>query len=122
MEMNIFRILGIQAREDAISNVLAYSFNTPPSFRDVFLESICEKDPKKYTKCEAHTRLSTTTSGVPDIVLACFYSKPVITEISDSIFTFKAVTIIMYDPFVFNQICLDVPKAVSFNSPLTYIR
>lgn len=77
METNIFRILGIQTHEDIISNALAYSFNNSPSFRDIFLESICEKDPKKYIKCEAHTRLSTATSGVPDIILSCFYSQSV---------------------------------------------
>lgn len=38
---NILTILGVQSREDAITNLLAHCFNSLPEFRDSFLRSIC---------------------------------------------------------------------------------
>jgi hypothetical protein len=35
------------------------------------LKNICEKDPISYQKCFAYTRVSTGSSGIPDIVLIC---------------------------------------------------
>src|SRR5687768_10845633 len=70
VEDNIFRVLGIQSREDCVSNALAYAFNTSLAFRRAFLRCICEKDPDQYNSCQAFTRISTGAPGIPDLVLA----------------------------------------------------
>lgn len=72
IEDNIFRVLGIQSREDCVSNALAYAFNTSLAYRRSFLRYICEKDPDQYNlrSCHAFTRISTGAPGIPDLVLA----------------------------------------------------
>jgi len=71
MDDNIFLVLGVQSREDCVSNAIAYAFNNSEYFRRGFLRYICEKDPSVYTNCHAHTRVSTGASGIPDVVLVC---------------------------------------------------
>ena len=68
---NIFRVLGIQTKEDCISNAIAYAFNRSTEFRRYFLERICGKNANLYRECTAYTRVSTGSSGIPDIVLVC---------------------------------------------------
>ncbi|MEA1995744.1 MAG: hypothetical protein U9N18_06355, partial [Campylobacterota bacterium] len=72
MEKNIFQILGVQTKEDVVSNALVHGLNSSKSFLYIFLETVCKKDPRKYSKCTGYTRLSTATSGIPDIVLTCY--------------------------------------------------
>lgn len=69
MKDNIFSILGVQSKEDSISNAIAFSFNNSLIFRRFFLESLCQKDINKYSKSFAYTRVSLGSSGVPDIVI-----------------------------------------------------
>jgi hypothetical protein len=69
-EDNIFRILGVQGREDAVSNALAYAINNSAAFRNDFLSDICDKNPGLYRDCRAYTRVS-SAHGIPDIVLVC---------------------------------------------------
>lgn len=67
---NLFNVLGVQSREDCVSNALCYAFNKSPSFMRSFLKHICDKkDPERYELCKAHTRVSTGTPGIPDLVL-----------------------------------------------------
>jgi hypothetical protein len=70
MSDNIFLVLGIQSREDCISNALAYAFNASSGFRRYFMEKICEKSLDRYDSAQAYTRVSTGTPGIPDLVLA----------------------------------------------------
>lgn len=72
MKKNIFQILGVQSKEDVVSNALVHGLNNSISFLTIFLETVCKKDAKKYSKCIGFTRLSTATSGIPDIILACY--------------------------------------------------
>lgn len=67
---NVFTVLGIQSREDCVSNALAYVFNVSVPFRRVFLRQICGKDPDLYSSAKAFTRVSTGAPGIPDIVLS----------------------------------------------------
>lgn len=69
MKNNLFAVLGIQTREDCISNALAYAINTSKPFRKQFLKQICGKDPSRYTSVIAYTRISAGSSGIPDIVI-----------------------------------------------------
>lgn len=69
MKNNLFAVLGIQTREDCISNALAYAINTSKSFRQQFMEQVCGKDLSKYTSVTAYTRISAGVSGIPDIVI-----------------------------------------------------
>lgn len=71
MRDNIFKVLGVQSREDCVSNALAYGFNQSVEFRNNFLKFICDKKPEAYTQCTAYTRVSTGDSGIPDLVLVC---------------------------------------------------
>lgn len=70
MDENIFLVLGIQSREDCISNALAYAFNASPGFRQNFLKEICEKNLDRYALAQAYTRVSAGAPGIPDIVIA----------------------------------------------------
>lgn len=69
MTDNLFTVLGIQTREDCVSNVLAYAINASQSFRAQFLRQICGKDSSRYTATKAYTRISAGVSGIPDIVI-----------------------------------------------------
>jgi len=71
MEENVFRILGIQSREDCVTNALEHAINQSEEFRRGFLKHICEREPDAYKDYEAHTRVSTGEPGVPDLVLVC---------------------------------------------------
>lgn len=67
---NILEILGVQNKEDVISNLLRYCINSSRDFASAFLTSVCGKDIKNYTGVEAFTRF-TTSAGVPDIIVNC---------------------------------------------------
>jgi hypothetical protein len=69
MKNNLFAVLGIQNREDCISNALAYAINNSKAFRQEFLKQICAKEISRYTSVNAYTRISAGTSGIPDIVI-----------------------------------------------------
>lgn len=69
MRDNLFAVLGIQSREDCVSNALAYAFNASPSFRNEFLHVICGINLKEYTSTRAYTEISTGRLGMPDIVI-----------------------------------------------------
>ncbi len=69
MKQNLVEVLGIQGKEDIISNILCYSLNNCDVFRNDFLKCICELTPEKISKIDnvtAKNRVS-TRSGVPDI-------------------------------------------------------
>ena len=68
---NVFLVLGVQTREDCISNALAYAFNQSEQFRNFFLLNICDKDAHLYHGCYARTRVSAGAAAIPDIVLVC---------------------------------------------------
>ena len=72
MNDNIFKILGIQTREDCISNTLAYAINQCIDFRNFFLREVCNIN-GPLDKCKAYTRISAGESGIPDIVIVCEY-------------------------------------------------
>lgn len=69
MSDNILTILGIQSREDAITNLLAYCFNLSEEFRVALLRSICGQEISPAEPWKAYTRLSLRDAGVPDLVL-----------------------------------------------------
>lgn len=69
MKNNLFAILGIQTREDCISNALAFALNNSKLFQHHFLNRICGKDHSIYTSVIAYTRVSAGASGIPDIVI-----------------------------------------------------
>lgn len=69
MKNNLFSILGIQNREDCVSNALAYSLNNSALFRQHFLNQICAKDDSMHASVNAYTRVSAGASGIPDIVI-----------------------------------------------------
>ncbi len=69
MSDNLFIVLGIQTREDCVSNALAYAINVSQSFRQQFLQQICGKDACNYTSTRAYTIISAGASGIPDIVI-----------------------------------------------------
>jgi PD-(D/E)XK nuclease superfamily len=71
MADNLFQVLGIQSREDCVSNAMAYAFNASEKFRRSFLDLICGKRGADYAEARAHTRISAGIQGVPDIVLVC---------------------------------------------------
>ena len=71
MRDNIFKVLGIQSREDCISNALAYAFNESIDFRNGFLRTVCSKNPETFTECTAYSRVSIRDSGIPDLVFVC---------------------------------------------------
>lgn len=67
---NLLTILGVQTKENVISNLLAYCFDNCESFRTAFLDSVCKietSDPSLAWK--AHTQVSTGKTGIPDLVL-----------------------------------------------------
>lgn len=67
--MNVLEALGVCNREDAISNLLRYCIEASSLFRDAFLRHICGT-PSQITNFRAVTRLSTNSSGIPDLVIA----------------------------------------------------
>jgi len=69
LESNIFTVLGIQTREDCVTNAIAYAFNSSAEFRYRFLDVMCGKDPGNYQNCVAYTRLSAGIAGIPDLVI-----------------------------------------------------
>jgi hypothetical protein len=71
MSENVFRVLGIQSREDCISNAIAYAFNVSQKFRNSFLMDVCGKNPNDYDAFLAYTRVSVAGHGIPDIVIRC---------------------------------------------------
>jgi PD-(D/E)XK nuclease superfamily len=71
MSDNVFQVLGIQSREDCVSNAIAYAFNSCTKFRESFLRIICEKQPDDYSEIKALTRVSIAGYGTPDLVIVC---------------------------------------------------
>jgi len=71
MNSNILQILGVQNKEDAITNVICNGINKSPGFRNAFLQHICNVPPSTIISVEAITRLSTFAAGIPDLVIKC---------------------------------------------------
>src|SRR5690242_18224325 len=69
MTENVLKILGIATREDAITNLLAYCFNTIPAFRQSFLGCINIGTGNSDESWQATTRVNLPDSGIPDLVL-----------------------------------------------------
>jgi hypothetical protein len=69
MSDNILNILGIQSREDAITNLLAHCFNSIQEFQPVFLRSVCGCEPVAGEQWQAFTRPILPSCGAPDLVL-----------------------------------------------------
>jgi hypothetical protein len=76
---NLFRVLGIQSREDCVSNAIAYGINNCKKFRQSFLKVICEKLADDYSAVVAQTRVSIPGHGTPDLALVC--SNPMVTDL-----------------------------------------
>lgn len=66
---NILSILGVSSKEDVISNLLCYCIEASPAFCSVFLRDICGIDPLGLTNTRAFTRITTGSSGVPDLIV-----------------------------------------------------
>jgi hypothetical protein len=66
---NILKILGVEAREDVISNLIAYALTASKSFRSIFLRSVCGQDAKAYRSLAAFTRISVGEPGIPDLII-----------------------------------------------------
>jgi hypothetical protein len=69
MTENILKILGVAAREDAVTNLLAYCFNTIPAFRQALLGCINISTGESDQPWQATTRVNLPDSGIPDLVL-----------------------------------------------------
>lgn len=70
MAPDILSVLGVAAKEDAITNLLAYCIDVEPLFRDTFLRTICNIEPGDNCRVKIETRPRTGTSGLPDLILA----------------------------------------------------
>ena len=69
MEKNIYTEMGIQSREDCISNMLRYAFQYSEIFRKEFVKHVCEDEIIRYDWAEAQTRIHLGNSGIPDLVI-----------------------------------------------------
>lgn len=70
MTDNLLVVLGVQDKEDVLSNLLCYCFNTHREFRDLFIKIFLKKDPISFSDIRAYTRISAKQAGIPDIVIA----------------------------------------------------
>jgi hypothetical protein len=70
MTKNILEILGITSKEDVISNLLRYCIDVSPGFRAAFLQTICQIDSSDITNTRVLTRVSTDSTGIPDLIIA----------------------------------------------------
>jgi hypothetical protein len=70
MAANLLRVLGVESKEDVISNVLAYALQTSPCFRRGFLRSVCGIESREENNFRARPRVQIAGAGVPDFVLA----------------------------------------------------
>ncbi|HBI7045330.1 PD-(D/E)XK nuclease family protein [Clostridium perfringens] len=66
--MNLIKLLGIETKEDIISNLIVGAINKSEVFRKNFLENICGINYLEYTDIKAYTRIQ-TLNGIPDIVI-----------------------------------------------------
>lgn len=67
--MNIIKLLGIEYKEDIISNFIVGLINESKAFRTSFLRKIVKIDNIDNFEIKAHTRI-TTSFGVPDIIIS----------------------------------------------------
>ena len=70
MNANVLSILGVSAKEDVISNLLRYCIEASPAIRDAFLAKVFNVPSLALTRVRALTRVSTDSSGIPDVVVA----------------------------------------------------
>lgn len=66
---NIFTILGVATREDAITNALAFAVNNSPKFADYLVGKLAPSFGKLSLDWRAYARIQ-TSAGVPDLVLS----------------------------------------------------
>jgi hypothetical protein len=70
MPDNILRVLGVEGKEDVITNLLKFAIESSGTFRQRFLTDICGISGALSTdKCKAKTRISTGDMGIPDLVI-----------------------------------------------------
>ncbi|HBF5712995.1 TPA: PD-(D/E)XK nuclease family protein [Clostridioides difficile] len=67
--MNIIKLLGIEYKEDIISNLIVGLINESKVFRNSFLRNIVNIECIQNIKVKAHTRVATSL-GIPDIVVS----------------------------------------------------
>ncbi|MBN8048222.1 PD-(D/E)XK nuclease family protein [Paraclostridium bifermentans] len=67
--MNIIKLLGIEYKEDIISNFIVGLINESKAFRTSFFKNIVKIENIDNFKIKAHTRI-TTSFGIPDIIIS----------------------------------------------------
>lgn len=67
--MNIIKLLGIEYKEDIISNLIVGLINESKVFRNSFLRNIVKIECIQNINVKAHTRVATSL-GIPDIVVS----------------------------------------------------
>lgn len=72
MEQNSLRILGVEDKEDVISNLLCHCINQSPGFASALLSSLVGCDGSAYEEVCAYARKRLGDSGVPDIMIKAF--------------------------------------------------
>lgn len=72
--MNIIKLLGIEYKEDIISNFIVVLINESKAFRDSFLKNIVKIEYKENIDVKAHTRIK-TSFGIPDIIISAKQEK-----------------------------------------------
>ncbi|MHB9109491.1 MAG: hypothetical protein ACYDCO_20755 [Armatimonadota bacterium] len=65
---DLLRVLGVQDKEDIITNLLAYGINTDLGFARIFLSAVCGSV-SPYTQARAETRIAIPGLGVPDLAI-----------------------------------------------------
>lgn len=71
---NILNVLGVQGKEDVISNLICYCLINSESFQNIFLEKVCQIDPQDFSFITARTRIAVSL-GVPDLIITCTNEK-----------------------------------------------
>ena len=71
LENNLLKILGVHDREDTFTNLLAFCFNNSDKFQNLFIKFISNNSLKLNSTAKAYTRISTSKSGVPDLIITC---------------------------------------------------
>lgn len=81
--MNIIQLLGIEYKEDIISNMLVGLINESENFRVSFLENIIGISNARLYSAKAFTRIA-TSKGIPDIIIKIYNNKETILTIIEN--------------------------------------
>ena len=68
---NILSVLGVEANEEAITNLLAYCLNHSRPFQAAFLRSVCSKDPGLFRSVRAAAHPPEAGLGAANLLLQC---------------------------------------------------